>query len=433
MTKINPAEILSKRLEWPNVKTSKLIHLFTSNIKEQLENKSVVSVYMFGVFYKTKTNEFISFDSVSQQNILYPPKIELNFASGSNHSNIIPDTDKTDCVDEETFISILSKSAKTSSKEIKTFLEEFFDTIFDLAYFEKDIPIENFGSFYLENQENKDIERKLKFTPDESFQNKINIPFSDFQPVPIINNDLLNRIHTEEKKDITNDLEEISASSQETTVENNIVESAPPAPIITDKDELKVILQSTPISEEERKRKDDNRLLIVAVIVVLVIVGSAFAYLFIFNNNSSRKKENYAQVSVTHKNKSIQVQNSAVAQNSTIQTDSSTNNTTRRDTLKTGVKENVNMETNKITHSAKKVTLTSGQSLRSLALEHLGHGDFWVYIYLKNKDKIKNPNVLPNGSEIIIPSLSEYNINPKNPKAIDEAKDLGYEVLRKLQ
>lgn len=479
MTKINPAEILSKRLEWPNVKTSKLIHLFTNNVKEQLENKSVVSVYMFGIFYKTPKKEFISFDPVSQQNILYPPKIEINFADRSNHSNTIPDTDKTESVDENTFVSIFSKSAKTSPKEIKTFLEEFFDTIFDLAYFEKNIPIENFGSFHLESQDSNGIEKKLRFIPDESFQNKINIHFSDFQPVSVTNNDLLHKIDTDkgEKTDINHDVEKVSTPTPPpipTTVENNIVESAPPAPIIVEKEKTHSAFNSEKEEKEEKEgKKKNSKLLVATIIALLVIIGGALSYLFFFVNNNGKKEENYTHAIVIPKNKTVQTQDSSAIKDSTIQTtNTATNNITKKDTLKTvapaitksetnnteanknktienkvtenkvsntkvnekeKTKSNETVETNKAPLSTNKIVLTSGQSLRSLATEHFGHRDFWVYIYLKNKDKIKNPNVIPNGTEIIIPSLSEYNINPKNPKSIDEAKDLGYEVLRKLQ
>ncbi len=76
------------------------------------------------------------------------------------------------------------------------------------------------------------------------------------------------------------------------------------------------------------------------------------------------------------------------------------------------------------TTGAKTRTLKSGETLRIIAEQELGSREFWVYIYLKNKDKIKNPNVVSVGTSLAIPAKSEYGgINAADPESIKRAKN----------
>lgn len=81
----------------------------------------------------------------------------------------------------------------------------------------------------------------------------------------------------------------------------------------------------------------------------------------------------------------------------------------------------------------KVVELKAGETLRDVAFRTLGHREFWVYIYLKNQNRIKDPNVVPAGSQLALPDDTEFNLDPKDPYAIADARDMGYEVIRKFQ
>lgn len=78
------------------------------------------------------------------------------------------------------------------------------------------------------------------------------------------------------------------------------------------------------------------------------------------------------------------------------------------------------------------VILKAGKTLRILAEEKLGNREFWTYIYLRNQQKIKNPNVVPIGTELIIPHSSEYDMNPNDVEAVEKAKKMGNEILKKM-
>lgn len=78
-----------------------------------------------------------------------------------------------------------------------------------------------------------------------------------------------------------------------------------------------------------------------------------------------------------------------------------------------------------------RIILEQGQTLRLLALEIFGNREFWVYIYLENKNNISNPNIVPIGTELIIPDPTRYNINASDPQSVAKAKSTGDELLEK--
>ena len=78
------------------------------------------------------------------------------------------------------------------------------------------------------------------------------------------------------------------------------------------------------------------------------------------------------------------------------------------------------------------VVLSGGKTLRILAEEKFGNRDFWVYIYLKNRNKISNPNRIPAGIELVIPFPEEYNINASSAESVANAKLLGEEQLKRF-
>lgn len=79
-----------------------------------------------------------------------------------------------------------------------------------------------------------------------------------------------------------------------------------------------------------------------------------------------------------------------------------------------------------------KVIVTSGKTLRLIALEKFGNKEFWIYIYLKNKARVSNPNVVPEGTELLMPSVTEFDINSSDAKSVNKAKALGNAEIQKF-
>ncbi|HMM15947.1 MAG TPA: hypothetical protein PKC47_00195 [Petrimonas sp.] len=86
-------------------------------------------------------------------------------------------------------------------------------------------------------------------------------------------------------------------------------------------------------------------------------------------------------------------------------------------------------KTQELPERLEKVVVQKGKTLRLIAEEKFGNREFWVYIYLKNKDKIENPNVVAVGTELIIPDSSEYDIDASDTQSVAKAKVLGDDFL----
>lgn len=79
-----------------------------------------------------------------------------------------------------------------------------------------------------------------------------------------------------------------------------------------------------------------------------------------------------------------------------------------------------------------KISIEAGNTLRTLGLKYFGNKSFWVYIYQENKEKIKNPNNVPIGTQLIIPPSSKYDINAKDPKSVEKAKQLEQQIYKQF-
>ncbi len=67
-------------------------------------------------------------------------------------------------------------------------------------------------------------------------------------------------------------------------------------------------------------------------------------------------------------------------------------------------------------------TVAPGNFLTVMSRHHYGKPDFWVYIYLENKDKIADPDNLANGLVLVIPPREKYGIDPANPESVKKAR-----------
>lgn len=75
--------------------------------------------------------------------------------------------------------------------------------------------------------------------------------------------------------------------------------------------------------------------------------------------------------------------------------------------------------------------VTNTRYLTTMAKEHYGNYNFWPYIYLENEGKLGHPDRIRPGTQVVIPNIEKYHIDPSNPKDIDKAKKLGVEIYKK--
>lgn len=76
-------------------------------------------------------------------------------------------------------------------------------------------------------------------------------------------------------------------------------------------------------------------------------------------------------------------------------------------------------------------TIKAGKTLTSMSRKYYNGGkDFWVYIYLYNKDVIRRPDDVPAGKVIKIPQLHPSMVNPSSHESVNAAKDVKESYLR---
>ncbi|MDE6409171.1 MAG: HU family DNA-binding protein [Muribaculaceae bacterium] len=71
--------------------------------------------------------------------------------------------------------------------------------------------------------------------------------------------------------------------------------------------------------------------------------------------------------------------------------------------------------------------------LTTMAQRHYGDYNLWAFIYEENKSFLGHPDRIKPGTEVVVPPLSKYGIDPKNPEDVKKAKQLGIEIYKRYK
>ena len=75
------------------------------------------------------------------------------------------------------------------------------------------------------------------------------------------------------------------------------------------------------------------------------------------------------------------------------------------------------------------VVVEAGTRLTLLSLSYYGDKVFWVYVYIANRDVIKDPNRVPAGTSLRIPMPDRYRIDAADKESVARAAKLQREIL----
>ena len=78
-------------------------------------------------------------------------------------------------------------------------------------------------------------------------------------------------------------------------------------------------------------------------------------------------------------------------------------------------------------------TVRRNRYLTTMAREHYGLMDFWVYIYEENADHLGDPNKIKPGTTVVIPPASKYGIDRNDPESVRKAKLKASEIYAPYQ
>lgn len=353
---------------------------------------------------------------------------------------------------------LLAQKTSVSKKEAESFLREFFTTIPESITEKEPVKVKNFGTFKLtciQARESIDVNTgekieipvhfRLGFAPAPALKELVNKPFSHFENVllnegisfegveesmsdenedddaqeeipedaPLI--PVAKGLPTDEPDENIAETEVVDAVTLEesnATVDDNArPESAPPAPIVpsaTDAPIRNELNGDRKKTHSKRKRKKNAKGIILSASIVLATLG-VILLIAIALNKTNKNGEFFGAPSAKDERPGAITENNPAALAPTL---------AENETAKAVAPDTV--------------TLTAGKTLRLIALEKFGSREFWIYLYLKNKDRIKNPDVIPVGTKLLLPDKAEYNMESGDPECVAAAKKLGEEEMKKF-
>lgn len=373
-------------------------------------------------------------------------------------------------------VGLLSSKMNITKKEAETFLKEFFTVstevitsgeelrINGLGLF-KPIWVEARGSINIQTGEPVEIpgHYKLSFIPDKVLREAVNAPFSSFSVevlndhVPIEdmtavpsqdideNNDICNteNVELQDSKEIREKEEEdepiepaheyiqedksADEESSESTVSSQEIEKFQEE-IIQPESETKVEEKEEDCYEDYLRKSASRKsfwwgVLSAFGIIIICLAGGIF-----FMGNDSTYVVKIGEYTLSLGKQSI---DSRPMNNNPESVVLPENKDTLSEMEKDSVlKDSVISASPLAAPEVKPVieTIRSGVFLTTLARKYFGHKAFWVYIYEENKDVIKNPNQVPIGIRLTIPSASKYDIDANNRTSVEKAKALAAKI-----
>ena len=373
-------------------------------------------------------------------------------------------------------VGLLSSKMNITKKEAETFLKEFFTVstevitsgeelrINGLGLF-KPIWVEARGSINIQTGEPVEIpgHYKLSFIPDKVLREAVNAPFSSFSVevlndhVPIEdmtavpsqdideNNDICNteNVELQDSKEIREKEEEdepiepaheyiqedksADEESSESTVSSQEIEKFQEE-IIQPESETKVEEKEEDCYEDYLRKSASRKSFWWGVrstfgIIIICLAGGIF-----FMGNDSPYVVKIGEYTLSLGKQSI---DSRPMNNNPESVVLPENKDTLSEMEKDSVlKDSVISASPLAAPEVKPVieTIRSGVFLTTLARKYFGHKAFWVYIYEENKDVIKNPNQVPIGTRLTIPSASKYDIDANNRTSVENAKALAAKI-----
>lgn len=372
-------------------------------------------------------------------------------------------------------VGLLSSKMNITKKEAETFLKEFFIVstevitsgeelrINGLGLF-KPIWVEARGSINVQTGEPVEIpgHYKLSFIPDKVLREAVNAPFSSFSVevlndhVPIEdmtavpsqdideNNDICNteNVELQDSKEIREKEEEdepiepaheyiqedksADEESSESTVSSQEIEKFQEE-IIQPESETKVEEKEEDCYEDYLRKSASRKSFWWGVLsafgIIICLAGGIF-----FMGNDSPYVVKIGEYTLSLGKQSI---DSRPMNNNPESVVLPENKDTLLEMEKDSVlKDSVISVSPLAAPEVKPVieTIRSGIFLTTLARKYFGHKAFWVYIYEENKDVIKNPNQVPIGTRLTIPSASKYDIDANNRTSVEKAKALAAKI-----
>lgn len=351
-----------------------------SFITASLQEQNAVVITALGRFEPLFHPEYIVVSNSGDSTVrkLIPPHISLSFIPSEyilqhRHYTSVDFTPPTEFFDP-TFMTNLADLLEHEEVEVQSALELHLKNLLIDLFRGRRTTLLEIGDLYISEEGEGNL--VINFQASEEILKSLNFVFSAYQPVEISptadfsDTEVRNELHE-------NRLIQISIPKPE-------VEVAPTPQI--EESIIETTIEQTPVSStpvKEKKRKNNTAWLL--LIPALLILG-----LLLTLATLQKKSEPVLP-------KDVQVEQR--------------------------IKEPNEAELEIEVAPLDTITTQVGCTLAKLAREYYDNSYYWVYIYMANHEKIKDPNNLPIGQELIILPLEIYKLHNNTEEALNEAKE----------
>lgn len=344
--------------------------------------------------------------------------------------------------------NLLAQTTGKSKKLCEDFLREFFRVVSEALQEGETVKIKGFGTFKLSEVESRSSVnvntgepyeiasyKKVVFTPAKELASAINAPFEEFQSVEMDDemteddfeqNELATEINEESEERLSDEnsvnderLEQGSdeeGEDDEITLEayNDIktIEGETILPVIPPSEEnydIEKNLQEEKEMEDRSERYEPERksrfgigflvgaLSTLVVCVVIFMLGCFFDW---WPVNFGSSKEEVPSEQVT-----------------------SMNTTVENEEIPEEIPEPEPVYD----------TVSTTRYLTTIARDHYGNFNFWPYIYIENESILGHPDRITPGTQVVVPDLSKYGIDPSNKEDVEKAKKKALEIYSRFK
>lgn len=317
-------------------------------------------------------------------------------------------------LNSQDIISLIAEKNKITEEQANSFLDALIKAIENKIVKDGEVDIKGLGTFKLIQEidnfqsDKKQAPQEVAFYPTHSLKRSVNSPFAHFEKTLLHDGvsfdtlELANSINKKEKEEYTiNELSSATISDFDDKEKLEDMESLSPQ---NDSVEDIDIHHNRRLDEEKNSTKKSRNRSFIWSISILLLIGISFSF---HHYVSSKKRNRKNSANNLLENISSSLIPSLPAKE--IEKKSLVEKEKKNDTI----------------------IIMSDNTLRLIALERFGHREFWIYIYLKNKNRIKNPNLIPIGIQLILPDKQEFDMDATNQNHILKAKRLGDKELKK--
>lgn len=378
---------LAGRTGWALDDVEGMLSALGLEISSRLVEGNTVSFPGLGQFVAEKELEHILVEANGKR-FLIPPKLKPVFKSAEKGKN----GENGQALKElATAIAIHAGKNKESAEQ---FLQAFFALVAEAIRLGKDVDVKGLGIF-----QSVLSEEKFGFASAQEFETAVNKPFSFFEAT-----ELKEGIHFPDLEKTIRQTPELTPEVLETSEESPKKEEIEILEEPEERDEAPEEIPQ-PIVEKKEGEVGKRYPWWGIALLFIVVLGVSIYGILSFENKEAEIVQLFVQDSVSLLPDTLRVETSDTS---------------------SGVSEKV--------ESPKEIgkdTIAPGDMLTTIALKYYGHKIFWVYLFEYNKEKVKDPNNIPIGTEIHIPSRELYDIDPQKAESREKAARLQTAILTK--